>query len=54
MKTFFPGSIVEKLKLQAGDDAVDVKWLDVKNETELFANHNDLLLLVAQKLNAHW
>lgn len=48
------GSIVEKLKLQAGDDAVDVKWLDVKNETELFANHNDLLLLVAQKLNAHW
>uniref|UniRef100_A0A8D8LNC4 ADP-ribose pyrophosphatase, mitochondrial n=2 Tax=Cacopsylla melanoneura TaxID=428564 RepID=A0A8D8LNC4_9HEMI len=48
------GSNVAKLNLIAGDDAVDVKWMPVEAKTTLFANHNDLIRIVAHNMDAHW
>lgn len=48
------GDEVDKLRLQAGDDAMDVRWLSVERGTQLFANHNDLICIVAENMNAHW
>ncbi|CAB0004633.1 unnamed protein product [Nesidiocoris tenuis] len=48
------GSFVGTLNLNAGDDAVGVKWLDVSSELQLYASHSSMLKKVAELLNAHW
>jgi len=45
---------VGMFKLNAGDDAVKVQWLDIDKSMQLYANHKDLLKIVVNKLNAHW
>lgn len=48
------GSSVGLLNLSAGDDAVNVKWVDVDKTLALYANHIDFIALVAKKHCAHW
>uniref|UniRef100_UPI00398EE612 ADP-ribose pyrophosphatase, mitochondrial-like n=1 Tax=Pristiophorus japonicus TaxID=55135 RepID=UPI00398EE612 len=48
------GDSVGKLKLQAGDDAGAVQWMDVEKQQRLYASHTLLLHKVAQIRNAHW
>jgi hypothetical protein len=50
----FPGSLTDKLDLNAGDDAVDVKWTPIEKNSTLDTSHNDLIHKVAQYMNAHW
>lgn len=47
-------STVGALPLEAGDDAADVKWIDVGKELNLYASHIQFIELVAEKHNAHW
>lgn len=42
--------IAKSLTLNAGDDAKNVKWLDVDNNLRLHANHNDWVKLAAAKM----
>lgn len=48
------GKAFDKFALKAGDDAKNVRWMDVSHELRLYANHNDLVKEVAKKLNAYW
>ncbi|XP_054733215.1 ADP-ribose pyrophosphatase, mitochondrial [Anastrepha obliqua] len=48
------GTAVGQLKLSAGDDAANVKWLSIDSSIKLHANHNDIIEAVVTKLNAHW
>ncbi|XP_039753454.1 ADP-ribose pyrophosphatase, mitochondrial isoform X2 [Pararge aegeria] len=43
------GSQVGALKLQAGDDAVGVRWVDVTNDLNLYASHKDIVNAVLKK-----
>lgn len=42
--------IARTLTLNAGDDAKNVKWLDIDNNLHLHANHNDWVKLAAAKM----
>lgn len=42
--------IAKSLTLNAGDDAKNVKWLDVDSKLHLHANHNDWVKLAAAKM----
>jgi len=42
------------MKLNAGDDAAKVKWMDIDSKTQLYASHTQLLKTVTERLNAHW
>lgn len=48
------GNNLANLKLKAGSDAKDVKWLDVNKDLQLHANHQHILQRVAEGLHAHW
>ena len=48
------GRAFDKFDLKAGDDASQVKWMEVSRDMHLYANHYDLIKKVAQKLNARW
>lgn len=48
------GKIVGKMNLQAGDDAKNVKWIDLSNDLVLYANHKEFLAKTAKKYNCHW
>lgn len=48
------GAEVGKLELSAGDDAANVKWMDINGKLELHANHIDIVEQVVKRLNAHW
>lgn len=48
------GEILNDIKLHAGDDAGNVKWMDIDKSLELYANHRDFISKVAERLNAHW
>jgi ADP-ribose pyrophosphatase len=42
-------------KLNAGDDAGSVAWMDIDNKNlNLYASHKLFLELAAQHNNAHW
>lgn len=43
------GSTVGKLELNAGDDAVGVRWIDISPELALHASHNDIVLEVYKR-----
>lgn len=48
------GNSVSELPLQAGDDAGQVKWVDVDSSFPLYASHSSFLELVAKERKAHW
>ena len=49
------GSTVGEIHLKAGDDASNVRWIDVDQKANnLFANHTEFIKLTAHKRNAHW
>ncbi|KAJ8972673.1 hypothetical protein NQ317_001693 [Molorchus minor] len=48
------GTVVGKFNLRAGDDAQNVRWMDVDRTLDLYASHSDFIRIVAKKLNAHW
>lgn len=48
------GNVIGSLKFQAGDDAGNVKWLDIDQHVNLYANHRDIVQKVVEKLDAHW
>ncbi|XP_014216844.1 putative nudix hydrolase 6 [Copidosoma floridanum] len=48
------GKIVGIIDLQAGDDAKNVKWMDINKELSLYASHKDFIEKVAKRHNACW
>lgn len=48
------GAQVGKLALSAGDDATNVRWLDIDSTLKLHANHIDIIKEVIKRLNAYW
>ncbi|GAA6226107.1 ADP-ribose pyrophosphatase, mitochondrial [Lates japonicus] len=48
------GNSVSELPLQAGDDAGQVKWVDIDSSFALYASHSHFLELVAKERKAHW
>lgn len=47
-------SILGKITLTAGDDARNVKWMDINNTLNLYANHSEFIRKTVQKRDAHW
>ncbi|CAK9826394.1 ADP-ribose pyrophosphatase, mitochondrial [Anthophora retusa] len=47
-------SVVGKITLIAGDDARNVKWMDIDKSLNLYANHSKFIKKTVQKHNAHW
>ncbi|KAF7273027.1 ADP-ribose pyrophosphatase, mitochondrial [Rhynchophorus ferrugineus] len=45
---------VGKFNLKAGDDAGDVRWLDIDKDLNLYASHSTFIETVARNLKAHW
>ncbi|NXI36290.1 NUDT9 protein, partial [Galbula dea] len=48
------GETMDKLPLEAGDDAGVVQWVDISEELQLYANHSYFIKLVTEKRGAHW
>lgn len=48
------GSIVGQIALTAGDDACNVKWMDIDGKLNLYANHSEFIKRTVQKHDAHW
>lgn len=48
------GDILSGIQFEAGDDAGNVKWMDVNRNIQLYANHRDIVNKVIERLNAHW
>lgn len=48
------GEFVGKFQLKAGDDAKNVKWIDINNKLVLYASHLDFIKGVVEKRKAHW
>lgn len=48
------GTEVGNLRLQAGDDAMRARWLDIDQDVPLYANHATIVEQVAYRLDAHW
>lgn len=48
------GTILNHTKFHAGDDAGNVKWLELDQNINLYANHRAIVGKVATLLNAHW
>ncbi|XP_008554638.1 ADP-ribose pyrophosphatase, mitochondrial [Microplitis demolitor] len=47
-------TVVGNLPFEAGDDAANVKWIDIDKNLDLYASHIQFLELVSHKHNAHW
>lgn len=48
------GKELEAIAFQAGDDAGEVKWIEISDNIKLHANHKDIIKMVANKFRAHW
>ena len=48
------GDTIGGIELTAGDDAIGVKWVDIKSSLELYANHLDFIEKTSKSLSAHW
>lgn len=46
------GNTFDRFKLQAGDDAGAVKWLEISKALDLYASHTDMIHRVATKRGA--
>lgn len=48
------GNILRDIKFEAGDDAGNVRWMDVDKNLQLYANHSEIVKNVIKRLDAHW
>ncbi|XP_012277187.1 ADP-ribose pyrophosphatase, mitochondrial [Orussus abietinus] len=48
------GSTVGTVSLKAGDDASNVRWMDISAQLNLYANHSEFIKRIAHKRGAHW
>lgn len=48
------GKALDRFSLKAGDDAQNVKWMEISRKLHLYANHYDLVKEVAKQLGAFW
>lgn len=48
------GNSVGNMVLEAGDDAANVRWIDVNKKLKLYASHEKFVEQVAHVRNAHW
>ena len=48
------GSHVSEFQLSAGDDALNVKWIDINFDLTLYASHKNFISQVARIRNSHW
>jgi ADP-ribose pyrophosphatase len=48
------GTLVGAFPLCAGDDAVNVQWMDISRNLTLYASHSDFIGKVVAKRNSHW
>ena len=48
------GTTVSKVKLQAGDDAGDVAWIQASGNLQLYASHKDFIRMTVDKRGAAW
>ena len=48
------GGVIASMNLQAGDDATNVRWIDINSKLILYASHKDLILKAAEKHKAYW
>ena len=48
------GEVFGRFQLKAGDDAGDVKWMEVRKDLELYASHKDILERTARFHFAFW
>lgn len=48
------GTAVGKFPLQAGDDAKNVKWVEVESSLGLYASHGEMIKKVVELRKAHW
>lgn len=48
------GCALAGVRLEAGDDAGAVRWMDVESTMQLYANHKEMVAKVAQSLQADW
>lgn len=48
------GKSVGKFALVAGDDAKNVKWMDVDQTLTLYASHIEFIKTVTQRRQSHW
>lgn len=46
--------VLGKITLTAGDDARNVKWMDIDKNLNLYANHSEFIRKTVQKRDAHW
>jgi len=47
-------NVVGKLALKAGDDARNVRWMDINKEINLYANHSEFIKKTVLRRNAYW
>uniref|UniRef100_A0A915KLA4 ADP-ribose pyrophosphatase n=1 Tax=Romanomermis culicivorax TaxID=13658 RepID=A0A915KLA4_ROMCU len=48
------GETLKNIKLEAGDDAGQVKWMNVDSSVNLYASHKSILEKVARSRIAYW
>nr|XP_022916941.1 ADP-ribose pyrophosphatase, mitochondrial [Onthophagus taurus] len=48
------GDAVGRLSLKAGDDAKNVKWMDIDKNLELYASHEEFIKKVVELRKCHW
>lgn len=48
------GTALAGVRLEAGDDAGAVRWMDVSAAVRLYASHADMVATVAERAGAHW
>lgn len=48
------GALLSSLKFEAGDDAKNVRWLDIDQSIVLYASHRQMVGSVASLHAAHW
>lgn len=48
------GDFLGGLRFEAGDDAKNVRWLDIDEDIQLYANHREMIANVASLHRAHW
>lgn len=47
-------SVSKNIILKAGDDARNVKWVDIDKNLKLYASHSEFIKKTVLKHNAHW
>lgn len=47
-------NVIGRLALKAGDDACNVRWMDLDKEINLYANHGEFVKKAVLQRDAHW